>query len=354
MTRRPSIEGLSGGWSTWRPAGRRGADSVLTRTRSGRALPGDLSPADRLDLLIRDANAEWPGAFGARTVFDRRAVAEDDPFGVGWEGLEGARAGALWRELTQQATPNDAGALLNAVAAGWELKLQPFEVGTIAPADRLVVVGPSAIAAAAARFAGARDLDWADQVVCLAAPPEHRQLAALALGVLRAGSIPVPPRYDQKDFRDASYWRLRRKLDVPKERFISCPGCESDEDGEPVYGWAGWDHLQRAQALAALYQDRKEHEGWPKERLVPMLAGLLELIPWVKQWHNEPSAEYGGLRLGDYFESYLKGECVEHALTEDDLRAWRPEAKARGAKKTAQQAAPKKPRQRKAKGGEGA
>lgn len=43
-----------------------------------------------------------------------------------------------------------------------------------------------------------------------------------------------------------------------------------------------------------------------------MLAGILELIPSVKQWHNEPSAEFGGLRLGDYFETFVDGEC--HAL----------------------------------------
>ena len=71
------------------------------------------------------------------------------------------------------------------------------------------------------------------------------------------GDIPVPPKYASKDFRSASYYRLRGKLDVPKERFISYPGCESDEDGEPLYGWAGWNHAERAQALAALYVQRK-------------------------------------------------------------------------------------------------
>lgn len=143
------------------------------------------------------------------------------------------------------------------------------------------------------------------------------------------GAIPVPPRYDQKDYRDASYWRLRGKLDVPKERFISYPGCESNEDHEPVYGWAGWNHLQRAQALAALYQDRKQREGWSKDRLTPMLAGLLELIPWIKQWHNEPSQEFEGLRLGDYFQSYLEGECRELGLTLQELGVWRPAARSK-------------------------
>jgi hypothetical protein len=144
-----------------------------------------------------------------------------------------------------------------------------------------------------------------------------------------------PRRYGRDDFREEKTYGLRGPLDVPKERFISYPGCESDEDGEPVYGWAGWDHLQRAQALASLYMKRKDGEGWKKDRLTPMLAGLLELIPWVKQWHNEPSEEFGGLRMGDYFENFLDGECRQHGLSYDDLRAWRPAKKSARKAKTA-------------------
>ena len=172
-------------------------------------------------------------------------------------------------------------------------------------------------------------------------------------------SIDVPPKYDAKDFREEHCFDLRGALDVPKERFISYPGCESDEDGEPVYGWAGWNHLERAQALAALYQKRKNEEAWGKERLTPMLAGLLELLPWVVQWHNEPSEEYGGMRLGDFFDGFLDGECRALGLTRDDLRAWRPAEKRRGGKAKAKavveaaaaaegEPAPKKKRGRKA------
>jgi hypothetical protein len=146
------------------------------------------------------------------------------------------------------------------------------------------------------------------------------------------GPIPVPDKYANKDFQ-RHYWGLRGKLDVPKERFISYPGCESDDDGEPLFGWAGWNPLQRMQALAALYQKRKTDDGWERQRLVPMLAGLLELLPWVRQWHNDPSDEFGGLRLGDYFADYLGAECREHGLTKEDLLAWRPAAKTRGRKK---------------------
>ncbi len=152
-------------------------------------------------------------------------------------------------------------------------------------------------------------------------------------------SVTVPPRYKSEDYQRTTYWQLRGKLDVPRERFISYPGCESDEDGEPVFGWAGWDHLQRAQALAALYLKRKDGEGWAKDRLTPMLAGLLELIPWLQQWHNEPNDDFGGERMGNYFASFLDGECRLHGLSHDDLRAWRPAAKTRGkAKKAAARA----------------
>jgi hypothetical protein len=141
--------------------------------------------------------------------------------------------------------------------------------------------------------------------------------------------IVPPPRYTSADFAVPEAWNLRGKLDVPKERFISYPGLESALDGEPIYGWAGWDHLQRAHALSALFNNRKA-EGWGADRLTPILAGLLELLPWLKQWHNEPDAD--GERMGDMYETVLREDCRELGLTEDDLRAWRPAATRRGRK----------------------
>jgi hypothetical protein len=153
-------------------------------------------------------------------------------------------------------------------------------------------------------------------------------------GKLNGAAIPVPPKYDANDYSGPSFWRLRGKLDVPKERFISYPGAERDDDKSPLIGWAGWDHLQRAQALAALYEARKTEEGWPRERLVPLLAGILELVPWLKQWHNDPNPEFGDARLGDYFEGYVTLEASALGATLDELRAWRPApAKARPGRK---------------------
>lgn len=142
------------------------------------------------------------------------------------------------------------------------------------------------------------------------------------------GDIPVPPKYRTPDFQSATYWRLRGGLDVPKERFVSYPHSARDADTSLPILWAGYDHRARAQALAALYVERKEHDGWPAERLKPMLAGLLELVPWLKQWHNDIDADTG-LRLGDYFEGFINEEARELGLTLADLRSWRPPAPVR-------------------------
>lgn len=104
--------------------------------------------------------------------------------------------------------------------------------------------------------------------------------------------IPVPPKYKSEDFARKSYWDNRGKLDVPKERFIAYPKAGRDTDPTPVLGWAGWDHLDQAQALATLYYDRKTNEAWDADRLLPLLAGLVELEPWLHQWYSDPAPGY--------------------------------------------------------------
>lgn len=99
-------------------------------------------------------------------------------------------------------------------------------------------------------------------------------------------SIPRPPRYDKADFVSADAWGLRGPLDVPRERFIAYPHCQREGDASLVVGWAGWTTLQQAEALGAWYHDLVEREGWPAERLMPVFAGLVELVPWLRQWHN--------------------------------------------------------------------
>lgn len=137
------------------------------------------------------------------------------------------------------------------------------------------------------------------------------------------GTIPVPPKYTTKDFAKSHYWKLRGKLDVPKERWISFPRCEGP-DGLPVIAWAGYNHLQLTQAIATYYMRVKEEFGGSDDpRLIPLLGCLLELLPWLKQWHNDLDPTYG-LKMGDYYESFIQDEARQMGKTTGDICAWEP------------------------------
>ncbi len=51
--------------------------------------------------------------------------------------------------------------------------------------------------------------------------------------------------------------------------------------------------------------------------------GLHELIPWLRQWHNDVDPDIGQ-GLGDYYADYLAAEMQRHGLGAGDLAAWRP------------------------------
>jgi hypothetical protein len=141
---------------------------------------------------------------------------------------------------------------------------------------------------------------------------------------LKLKAIPVPDKYGPKDFL-RHFWSLRGKLDVPKERFVTVPAGNTDEDTTPLVGWAGWNHLQVAQALSGLYQRRKSEDGWTKDRLVPLLAGIDERVPWLLQWHNEVDPAYG-TKLGEFFRDFVAAEAHSLGVAVGDLRAWTPPA----------------------------
>ncbi len=163
-------------------------------------------------------------------------------------------------------------------------------------------------------------------------PNRLSAIEAKALKQQQIGDIPVPPKYDTKDFLETTFWRMRGKLDVPKERFIVYPHCNRDAYRTPVIGWAGWDHLQQAQAVAGYYERMRTNEGWMDDRLLPLLAGVLELLPWLLQWHNALDAQYG-IGLGDFFRSFVEEEARRMGKTLDELGAWQPPAKAGRKKK---------------------
>ncbi|WP_063727779.1 BREX-2 system adenine-specific DNA-methyltransferase PglX [Streptomyces sp. RTd22] len=146
--------------------------------------------------------------------------------------------------------------------------------------------------------------------------------------------IPVPPKYKGADFQKQSYWSHRGKLDVPKERFISYLDASPDADPTILLGWAGWDHKDQAQALFNLIDDRTKDAGWGTGRIKPLLAGVLEVMPWVRQWHGEYDEEWEGVPADEY-QAYFEELCAKHQVSEAELRAWRPEKKTRGRKKAA-------------------
>lgn len=192
-----------------RPTGRRFGTDADARWK---AFEGDLKAIDRIDLLIRDADAQWARSFGPRTVFDLGEVAEDEPFGPAWPRLDPVEAAALWRnEPTPVANVAEA---LRACASAWKLPIEALPLDAIGAGDKLVVVGPSAIVAVAEAFSRGADLAFCEQVVCVATPPAHRQLAAVTAALLNA------PRACQL---------LTAPTSLPTHRLIASPDAhESD------------------------------------------------------------------------------------------------------------------------------
>ncbi|MGC1721896.1 MAG: BREX-2 system adenine-specific DNA-methyltransferase PglX [Isosphaeraceae bacterium] len=144
----------------------------------------------------------------------------------------------------------------------------------------------------------------------------------------KVGMIAVPPKYTSADFRRNSYWQARGKLDMPKERFVLYPDAGRETDPTPLLGWAGWNHAQQALALAMIIGDR-EKDGWADERLVPLVAGLAELQPWVEQWHGEVDADYG-VSLAAFCREQLTARAAQVGRTLEELAGWRPVPAARG------------------------
>jgi hypothetical protein len=135
--------------------------------------------------------------------------------------------------------------------------------------------------------------------------------------------IEVPPKYKPADFIKTSYWSQRGKLDVPKERFISYPGASPDSDDSLLLGWAGWDQREKAYALITLIEERATTDGWNVAKLTPLLAGLLEVMPWVRQWHNKIDDNFRASPAQEY-DAYLTSQREKYGLTEEDLHAWTP------------------------------
>jgi hypothetical protein len=192
------------------PTGRRFGPDADARWSTLRGL---LSVSHRIDLLLRDADTQFPGAFGARVPFQfegtlMRGASVDDAFGAAWTSLTPAAADFLWMRVLSLPAPVSPVEALRRCAALLGLESEPELTPTLRPAMQLVVSGPSAIVAVAERFAedaaGGGALAWDEQVTCVATPPAHRQLAGLVAPLLntkrstrlRSREEPVTGRVD--------------------------------------------------------------------------------------------------------------------------------------------------------------
>jgi len=85
--------------------------------------------------------------------------------------------------------------------------------------------------------------------------------------------------------------------------------------------------LQQARAISAYYvRVQTEIGGSDDPRLIPLLACLIELLPWLKQWHNEPDSNFDGMRMGDYFDGFVNEESRQLNKTIPEIKAWTPPA----------------------------
>ena len=62
---------------------------------------------------------------------------------------------------------------------------------------------------------------------------------------------------------------------------------------------------------------------------MPLLAAIGQLIPWLKQWHNELAPAFGTL-MGDYFEGYLPEEAKALGMSVEEVMKWKPPEKTKG------------------------
>lgn len=289
---------------------------------------------------ITELPADWPAAY--RDVVERRiAVIESDP-DVGlierpehkrrwdrtpWEDrqrdaltalvLDALEAPGLWADFRPQSTAELTDHLRRTplLVEALELLAEPRD-RDVAGTVRLLVLGAAVPRLAAQRFkpGGLKKHAVWQRVWELQRAEDRGEVV---------DPIPVPPKYGKGDFRDDVSWKHRGKLDVPKERFTLIPSAERGADQTPVVGWAGWDERDLARALAGRIIELADQHAADAATLTPLLATVLELLPWVHQWHPDADPAFGG-PPGAYFETWLDGQLAALGVTRDALRDWRP------------------------------
>jgi hypothetical protein len=140
---------------------------------------GALGAGDRIDILLRDAAGTWGAAFSPSDCFGFFGLADDEPFGPDWGGIDDDAAKRLLTESDRPVT-------LEHIAYELGANTASVPVPPVTPSTKLVVTGGAAIISVAMVFAENQTLSWTDQVVVVADEAASRQLAGLAAVLLGA------------------------------------------------------------------------------------------------------------------------------------------------------------------------
>lgn len=164
-----------------------------------KSFAGGLTTADRIDIMLRDADAAWPGAFGARSAFGLWAVAEDDAFGAHWTSLDPMEGERTWKQAQQANESTTPGEAIGAIDSAWNTTVGTASLPALGPSTKLLLGGRSAIAAAIKAFTADDALSWDTQVVVVADEPSERQLAAAATAILNLTKPTVLRGSDERE-----------------------------------------------------------------------------------------------------------------------------------------------------------
>lgn len=164
-----------------------------------KAFRGELTDADRLDLLLRDGAVLHPVAFSAASVFGLTDLAADEPFGPEWSSLPASESGAVLREVSKAAVfAGDArpSGVLATAAKIWGLTFRSMDVSHVVASSRVTVAGAGAIVSLSDHMAGRSDLDFGDQLLLVTDRPAERQLFGLASALCGSRTRPRTVRSD--------------------------------------------------------------------------------------------------------------------------------------------------------------
>jgi hypothetical protein len=154
----------------------------------------------------------------------------------------------------------------------------------------------------------------------------------------QVNEIAIPPEYSQgsrgksKDFVRDRYWRLRGKLDVPKERFLAFTEVPGRGAGETLYGWAGWTPAERIRAILDM-DEECENQGIELADRIALLDSAWRLVPDVMR--DDPVK---GGRFKAELQAFLGPEGPSKALLEAWKARFPPPGKGRGQSKKAKAA----------------